>query len=246
MEQFFLDYFANTHEGTKFLIITGGIFVVGGIVKVAAEKIIKCYNFTKDYFVRMEKKRIEDEEFRKSVLEMKEELKSVSSQVQKLEGLETTIESINADNKHFKERLSNLEKSVADLHTESRNADNEIIKTIKEQKYAIDNHQKEMENVKTVLGMLVESDEAEYRTFLLATLEKCKEQNNKIDTLTLSNVITGFRRYQAEGGNSWAEEVVKELRKMEIVPFPNINYNIDAQSMLLGIPEYNSESEDKN
>ena len=246
MEQFFLDYFANTPEGTKVLIVIGGVLVVGGVVKVVGEKCIKCYNFVKDYFARMEKKRIEDEEFKKSVLEMKEELKTVSSQVQKLEKLTETVDSISTDNKNFKERLSNLEKSVTDLHTESRNADKEIIKTIKEQQHVMDDHQKEMTKVSDVLGMLVESDEADYRAFLLETLEKCKEQNNKIDTLTLSNVITGFRRYRAEGGNSWAEEVVKELRKMEIVPFPNINYNIDVQSMLLGIPEYSSESEEKN
>ncbi|HAU86552.1 MAG TPA: hypothetical protein DCW90_13985 [Lachnospiraceae bacterium] len=246
MEQFFLDYFANTPEGTKVLIVIGGIVVVGGVVKVAVEKGIKCYNFVKDYFLHMEKKRIEDEEFKKSVLEMKEELKSVSSQVQQLERLTTAVESLSTDNKNFKDRLSNLEKSVTELHTESRNADKEIIETIKEQQHVMDDHQREMAKVTNVLGMLVESDEADYRAFLLQTLEKCKEHGNKIDTLTLSNVITGFNRYRAEGGNSWAEEVVKELRTMEIVPFPNINYNIDVQSMLLGIPEYSSESEEKN
>ena len=41
--------------------------------------------------------------------------------------------------------------------------------------------------------------------------------DGQIDIYTLQNLEKGFKRYQSEGGNSWAKDVMGQIRKFKIV-----------------------------
>ena len=79
-----------------------------------------------------------------------------------------------------------------------------------------------------LIELLIKSDELDIKSWIKMQHEKWMPRQC-IDSQTLDLLEQRYQVYAAEGGNSWAEKLVKDLRALPIVTVVPVNTHINNQ-----------------
>lgn len=220
---FFIEAVNDSGPGGFALIVLGAIVLVGFLIANVFKYGPIIYNKARDWFLSRESKRKEEEESRRAILnnqaEILENQESLHQMMGRVNDLVTVTDTImdryQTEDEliaQVTEKITIFEETLNSIRIKSDKRDDELVRMMKEHERCLSEFNEGLNAVRETVGLLVESDLERFREKLLDVYMKAQANNNSIDVFTYRDIKLGYERYRRMKGNSWAHELMEEMK----------------------------------
>lgn len=191
----------NFGAGTFIAIFVVIIALLTGLCKVGAKILSWILTKHKSYIEKKYTRKKEQDDFRNDMLEMAKEVKEL------------------------KQSMTDIKEHMAKNENETKDKINEITLAISASSQERKETEKEIELMSEKITLLIDSDKDQIKSTITSEYHKWMELEY-IDMYSMETIESQYDKYRKEKGNTFVEELVKELRKLPKRPKYD-NPNID-------------------
>lgn len=213
----FLEYFSQTPVGAQLLVIGGGFVFVGTVAYKLYVYGGKLYMTLSNYFIHRKEKKDDEENFRKRFDSLESNVKELGDVIGRMETMIEKIDKDHQEERNLVNRFQELDKTLNSLQERSDKKDAQLIDIMQKHEKELSKVGNQVTDLGVFVNLLVTSDIEQFRSELISSYNRGVADGGQIDIYTLQNLEKGFKRYQSEGGNSWAKDVMGQIRKFKIV-----------------------------
>ena len=208
MSSEFIQMLNNITLGQAVIIASGVVAIFTGIKK---------YLSSRDEKIRTEceKANTEDNE----TTDMMAAITKLTTDVESLHTMVSDITKQIDDNKvDTDEKIENLKKSIDDEMREREKNSNNINRDLTAHKDSIESINKNVEKVTKQVALLIDSDKEDIKGFIVDEYHKWIKLQ-VIDIYSLDTLEKRYEKYLLEGGDTFVEDLMNELRGLKKVTF---------------------------
>lgn len=218
MNDYLTQELSKTQEGSIILIIVALLVLAVTIGKKVVTVAIEVYKRLKIFILDQHEEEEEKQNTSEKIQELSVDLKEVRDDLKTVtKALSALTDQINEEKKEreaLKGRLVKVEDNVSDMSKSTEATNKQVLELLNDHHDEIKLISEKVSEISQSIPMLIESDVESFRAYLIETYERCK-LTNSINIYTLQTLSKRFENYRREGGNTWAEALIGEIKSFE-------------------------------